>query len=70
MPFSGSDRPPRRRLAGSIYLAASRRFRGDDARRLKALATLAAPMVAANDVLYHAPERRALRDVMTAIRLR
>jgi error-prone DNA polymerase len=55
------------------YLAASRRYRGNDARRLRALAELAGsvrvPMVATNDVLYHAPERRALHDVMTAIRL-
>jgi error-prone DNA polymerase len=56
------------------YLAATRRHRGDDARRLRALAELAAaarvPMVATNDVYYHAPERRALHDVMTCIRLK
>ncbi len=55
------------------YLAAHRRHRGDDARRLRALAELArdcrAPMVATNAVLYHAPSRRALRDVMTCIRV-
>jgi error-prone DNA polymerase len=32
------------------YLAANRRYRGDDARRLHALATLPLPMVATNDV--------------------
>jgi error-prone DNA polymerase len=63
-----------RELFGNrLYLAASRRHRGDDARRLRALAEIATscrvPMVATNDVLYHAPERRALHDVMTAIRL-
>ncbi len=56
------------------YLAATRRHRGDDARRLRALSELAAtarmPMVATNDVLYHAPERRLLHDVMTCIRLK
>ena len=57
---------------GSAYLTAIRRYRGDDARRLRLLASLAdavcAPMVATNDVLYHAPERRALQDVLTCIR--
>jgi error-prone DNA polymerase len=54
------------------YLAATRRHRADDARRLRTLSELAAdariPLVATNDVLYHAPERRALHDVMTCIR--
>ena len=27
------------------------------------------PLMAVNDVLYHAPERRPLQDVLTAIRL-
>jgi error-prone DNA polymerase len=56
------------------YLAAARRHRSDDARRLRTLSELAAatrvPLVATNDVLYHAPERRALHDVMTCIRLK
>ena len=59
-------------LLGSLYLAASRRYRTDDARRLQLLTSLGdaagAPMVATNDVLYHAPERRALQDVLTCIR--
>ncbi|HEX3500457.1 MAG TPA: error-prone DNA polymerase, partial [Stellaceae bacterium] len=53
------------------YLAAQHLYRGDDAKRLKRLADLAAahrtPLVATNDVLYHAPERRALQDVVTCI---
>jgi error-prone DNA polymerase len=57
----------------AAWLAASRRHRGDDGRRLRALARLAQdcrlPLVATNDVLYHVPERRALQDVMTRIRL-
>ncbi len=56
------------------YLAATRRFRADDAPRLRALADLAAtcrvPLIATNDVLYHAADRRALHDVMTCIRLK
>ena len=48
------------------------RYRGDDARRLARLAALAGaarvPLIAIGDVLYHAPERRPLQDVMTCIR--
>jgi error-prone DNA polymerase len=54
---------------GRAYLAASRRYRGDDAGRLRAMAELPLPMVATNDVLYHLPDRRPLQDVMTCIRL-
>ena len=59
-------------LRGSVWLAAARRYGPRDLQRLSALAALAetcgAPMVATNDVLYHAPERRALQDVLTCIR--
>src|SRR5271169_2906948 len=51
------------------YLAASRRYRGDDASRLRAMVEMPLPMVATNDVLYHLPDRRALQDVMSCIRL-
>lgn len=55
------------------YLAGTMLFRGDDARRLAQLDNLATEMgvkfVATNDVHYHVPERRALQDVVTAIRL-
>ncbi|MBV9836198.1 MAG: error-prone DNA polymerase [Alphaproteobacteria bacterium] len=55
------------------YLAASVSARGDDTQRLAAIEMLArqyrTPMVATNDVHYHAPDRRALQDVVTAIRL-
>src|SRR5262245_56688996 len=62
------------RLFGDrCYLAGSMLFRGDDARRLAYLDNLAAQMkvrlVATNDVHYHIPDRRALQDVVTAIRL-
>ncbi len=62
------------RLFGDrCYLAGTILFRGDDARRLAQLDNLATEMhvglVATNDVHYHAPERRALQDVVTAIRL-
>ncbi len=54
---------------GRVYLAASRRYRGDDASRLRAMAELPLPMLATNDVLYHLPDRRPLQDVMTCIHL-
>ena len=55
------------------YLAGNFLFRGNDAERLVILDNLATQMkmrfVATNDVHYHVPERRALQDVVTAIRL-
>jgi error-prone DNA polymerase len=57
---------------GRVYLAGCHRHRGDEPRRLGLLAELGdhlgAPMVAVNDVLYHAPERQALADILTCIR--
>ena len=56
----------------SVWLAAAMLYRGDDNRRLARLAGIArdalVPLIAVNDVLYHAPERRALQDVVTCIR--
>jgi error-prone DNA polymerase len=55
-----------------VWLAASFPYRGDDRRRLRKLERLAAaadvPLIAVNDVLYHAPERRTLQDVVSCIR--
>ena len=59
---------------GRCYLAGTMLFRGNDAERLAVLDNLATQtktrLVATNDVHYHAPERRALHDVVTAIRLK
>ena len=59
-------------LRGRVWLAASRLYGAQDLKRLHRLAALAdrigAPMVATGDVLYHAPERRPLQDVLTCIR--
>jgi DNA polymerase III alpha subunit len=59
---------------GRCYLAATMLFRGDDVARVTYLDNLAAQtrvkLVATNDVHYHMPERRALHDVVTAIRLK
>jgi error-prone DNA polymerase len=56
----------------TVWLAAAMLYRGDDGRRLARLATTAGeagvPLIAVNDALYHAPERRALADVVTCIR--
>ena len=55
-----------------VYLAATHRYQGDDRARIAALDRLGrhagTPLVATNDVLYHAPERRPLQDVLTCIR--
>ena len=64
------------RLAASFpdctYLAASLYYRGHDRARLDRLSELSmrsrTPLVATNDILYHAPERRPLQDVLTCIR--
>jgi error-prone DNA polymerase len=55
-----------------LHLAVSRAHGSADQRHLAALARLARthrlPLVAIGDVLYHAPERRPLQDVLTCIR--
>ncbi|HSQ95095.1 MAG TPA: error-prone DNA polymerase [Croceibacterium sp.] len=54
------------------HLAASYLYTGDDIARIDRLDALAKAnglaLLATNDVHYHAPERRPLQDVMTAIR--
>jgi error-prone DNA polymerase len=61
-----------RTAEGRTFLAGIHRFRGDEPRRLHVLhelgESIGAPLVAVNDVHYHAPERRALADVVTCIR--
>src|SRR5262249_24814095 len=56
----------------SVRLAASMLYRGTDRARLAARAAFAreggVPLIAVNDVNYHAPERRRLADVLTCIR--
>ena len=60
------------RAQAALYLAARHAYRGDDRARIAALADLAArvgiPLVATGGVLYHAPHRRPLQDVLTCIR--
>ena len=61
-----------RAAPGRAFLAGVHCHRGDEPRRLARLdelgARVGAPLVAVNDVLYHAPERRPLADVVTCIR--
>jgi error-prone DNA polymerase len=63
----------RRRPPRSLHLALTPRHDGMDERRRARLRALASdtgvPLVATNDALYHAPERRPLMDVLTCIRL-
>jgi error-prone DNA polymerase len=74
---TGKDFPSR--LAALVGAAPGRTFiagvhyhRGDEPRRLGLLAELGgrigAPLVAVNEVYYHAPERRLLADVLTCVR--
>ena len=57
---------------GLTHIAASYRYGGNDRARINTLDKLAEHMglalLATNDVLYHAPARRPLQDVMTCIR--
>lgn len=55
-----------------VWLGAAMLYRGDDHRRLEGLRQISAetriPLMALGEVLYHAPERRPLQDVLTCIR--
>jgi error-prone DNA polymerase len=61
-----------RDLPGRVWLAAARGYAAQDLKRIARLEALGraagAPIVATNDVLYHAPKQRPLQDVMTCIR--
>jgi error-prone DNA polymerase len=61
------------RAPGRVWLGATMGCRGDDARRLTALAEIASragvPLLATGDVLYATPAQRPLHDVLSCIRL-
>ncbi len=57
-------------LALPLFCAVAHRYRGDDRRRLDALARIGPPLLAAGGARFHVPQRRRLADVLTAIRLR
>jgi error-prone DNA polymerase len=59
-------------FGNEIYLAAQRRYNGQDAKMLFCLSQLSTelhiPLVATNNVFYHEAARRQLQDVVTCIR--
>jgi error-prone DNA polymerase len=59
-------------FGGNVYVGASRRYNGDDAKQLHRIYQLGTQfkiqMVATNDVHYHHPSRRELQDVVTCVR--
>ncbi|MDR3696248.1 error-prone DNA polymerase [Mucilaginibacter sp.] len=58
----------RKAFGGELYIAATRSYSGNDAKRLFRLSQLNVPMVAVGDVHYHEAARRELQDVLTCIR--
>jgi len=62
----------REAFGNNLYIAATRRYHGDDNKYLYRLAQLSAklhiPLLATNDVHYHMPARRQLQDILTCIR--
>jgi len=70
--FHGCLAEYREALGDQCHLAATRYYRGDDAKQLYRLSQLARrldiPLVATNDVHYHIAERRQLQDVLTCVR--
>ena len=73
-PLEGELRRLRAALApaGSVYLAATHAYRGDDRTRIAALdeigTRVGTPIVATGDALYHAAHRRPLQDVLVCVR--
>jgi error-prone DNA polymerase len=61
------------RFGPSVWIAIAPAFDGQDKFRLAQAVAMSqasgVPLMAVNDVLYHAPDRRPLQDVLTAIRL-
>jgi error-prone DNA polymerase len=51
-----------------LYIAATRRYNGVDAKQLYRIARSGIKVVATNDVHYHHPSRRELQDVVTCVR--
>ncbi|MEO3430818.1 error-prone DNA polymerase [Pelagibius sp. CAU 1746] len=70
--FEGALRSLSQAFSGEIFLGARALYRGDDRRRLAALARLAEEngvgLAACNDVRMHSAERKPLLDVVTCIR--
>lgn len=58
----------RSNFGDALYVAATRNYGSDDAKRLYRLSHLGVPMVATGDVHYHEASRRELQDALTCIR--
>lgn len=58
----------RQHIQQPLYIAASRTYNGDDAKRFYRINATGIPMVATNDVHYHNAERRELQDVETCVK--
>lgn len=62
----------KQKLGDSVSVGAIRSYQANDTKKLFVLAQLSKqyglPLVAMNDVHYHAPERRELQDVLTCVR--
>lgn len=62
----------RQQLGNALHLGAVCSYKANDGKQLMRLAQLSQrlqiPLVAINDVHYHAPERRELQDVVTCVR--
>jgi error-prone DNA polymerase len=70
--FENGLKEYREAFGENLYIAATRRYMGDDNKYLFRLAQLSSrlniPMIATNDVHYHEPNRRQLQDILTCIR--
>jgi error-prone DNA polymerase len=70
--FQLSLREYREALGANLFLAVTRGYQGDDAKKLYRLSQLAKqlhiPLAATNDVHYHIPARRELQDILTCVR--
>lgn len=70
--FKESVEEYKKKLGSNFYIGATRSYHANDSKKLFRLAELSknynVPLVAINDVHYHAPERRELQDVLTCIR--
>ncbi|WP_426587987.1 error-prone DNA polymerase [Mucilaginibacter sp. R-33] len=68
MVFKNDLREFQAHFKDALYIAATKYYTSDDAKRLFLLAELGVPLVATNDVHYHHPSRRELQDVLTCVR--
>lgn len=70
--FTKDVKEYREAFGEDLYIAASKGYGGDDAKKLHRLHQLSkglrTPMIATNDVHYHHPERRELQDIVTCVR--